>query len=87
MCCWRPVPLIFVRTAEKGEVYTWGWGGNWLTNCGALGHGSYESQGTPKLVEGLADVKITQICCGTVHTIALAADGKVVMLAFSPISG
>lgn len=66
---------------EEGEVYTWGR----ITSKGVpiLGHGPYNGdpciilQPTPRRVNALSHVKITQLALGQHHAICLASDGKV----------
>lgn len=54
-----------------GELFTWGKGKD-----GVLGHGDEADQPTPKRVEALEGVKVTQVACSYSHTVALDADGK-----------
>ena len=56
-----------VRT-EDGQVYTFGIGQN-----GQLGHGDKENKTVPALVQSLESKHITQVYCGTYHTIALTS--------------
>jgi alpha-tubulin suppressor-like RCC1 family protein len=61
---------------EKGELYTFGTG-NW----GVLGHGNEDSVNfnKPKLVEYFAknNIKVSKVCMGDFHTMALSEDGSV----------
>lgn len=61
-----------VALSSDGEVYTWGFGKD-----GALGHGSRDSVGTPKKVEGLAGKHVTEVACGREFTLALTSTGEV----------
>eukprot|EP00474_Spongospora_subterranea_P008941 CRZ09399.1 hypothetical protein [Spongospora subterranea] len=61
--------------SNNGRVYTWGWGGNWYSGCGGLGHGDTKSVLNPKMVEALSDINISQVRCGKYHTLALSKDG------------
>ncbi|CEP00073.1 Regulator of chromosome condensation (RCC1) repeat [Plasmodiophora brassicae] len=63
--------------SEQGRVYTWGWGGRWLTGCGGLGHGDLKSAESPKRVEALDGQRVVQVACGKYHTLARTDDGKV----------
>jgi alpha-tubulin suppressor-like RCC1 family protein len=56
-----------------GDVYTWGDG-----FCGQLGHGDKRPITTPKQVTtgGLDDECISNITCGSRHTIAISEDGE-----------
>ena len=55
-----------------GKVLTWGTG-----SFGQLGHGDYEHQPTPKVIESLLDVPISEIYAGLSHTEMMTARGKV----------
>eukprot|EP00639_Heterosigma_akashiwo_P013644 CAMPEP_0206369776 /NCGR_PEP_ID=MMETSP0294-20121207/5506_1 /ASSEMBLY_ACC=CAM_ASM_000327 /TAXON_ID=39354 /ORGANISM="Heterosigma akashiwo, Strain CCMP2393" /LENGTH=577 /DNA_ID=CAMNT_0053816611 /DNA_START=236 /DNA_END=1968 /DNA_ORIENTATION=+ len=64
-----------VALSEEGRVYTWGHGGE-----GRLGVGQCERIGvpdtspTPALVSSLSNVKIRQVSCGALHSLALDAE-------------
>eukprot|EP01038_Epipyxis_sp_PR26KG_P007864 gene7864-10673_t len=64
---------------DKGKVYTWGHGGDWMSGGGQLGHGSRASENNPKLVSALfeADLKISQVSCGGRFTLFLTTEGEV----------
>lgn len=66
---------------EKGHVWTWGWGGSFLSGSGALGHGDSEAHAAPKLVLALKEegVKVAQISAGGVHMAARTAGGNLWM--------
>lgn len=44
---------------SRGEVYTWGKGGN-----GQLGHGDYDNRERPTLIEALKDMQVKSVVCG-----------------------
>lgn len=52
---------------DRGELYSWGGG-----MYGKLGHGNESGHSQPCLVEALKNVFLTQIACGSRHTIALS---------------
>lgn len=52
---------------DRGELYSWGGG-----MYGKLGHGNESGHSRPCLVEALKNVFLTQIACGSRHTIALS---------------
>ncbi|KAG8235979.1 hypothetical protein J437_LFUL015133, partial [Ladona fulva] len=57
---------------EDGRVYTWGWG-----VYGQLGHGDVEDCVVPTVVKALqGKEKITRICGGHCHSLALTDDGS-----------
>ncbi|KAL3134847.1 hypothetical protein ABBQ32_007815 [Trebouxia sp. C0010 RCD-2024] len=57
---------------HDGELYTWGDGAG-----GCLGYGNTLRQFIPRQVEkGLGDFSITQVSCGTFHTCAVSAGGR-----------
>lgn len=47
-------------------LYTWGWGEH-----GQLGHGNFDSQQYPKLVERFASSFTTSVSCGGFHTLSI----------------
>lgn len=53
----------------SGSVYTWGWGIH-----GQLGHGSSDSEYTPRLLQFKQPV--IQIAAGHAHSLILTTDGK-----------
>lgn len=52
-------------------VQTWG-----LGQDGRLGHGDTASQWLPMRVEALADVIVSQVACGGLHTAVLTVEGE-----------
>ncbi len=71
---------------EKGEMYTFGTG-NW----GVLGHGNEKNvpHTEPKLVEYFSknNIKISKVCMGDFHTMALSDDGSVYTWGFAGKKG
>ncbi|CAM9211439.1 unnamed protein product, partial [Choristocarpus tenellus] len=59
---------------EAGELYTWGGG-----MYGKLGHGNESGHPRPCLVRHLVEegAKVTQIACGSRHTVVLTSAGQV----------
>lgn len=57
---------------SHGNVYSWGQG-----EGGLLGHNDSKSQNSPKIIEGLRNVLIENICCGGLHTLALSKNGMI----------
>ncbi|XP_063909178.1 serine/threonine-protein kinase Nek8 isoform X2 [Zophobas morio] len=57
---------------KEGIVFSCGDG-----QGGCLGHGDWNSLQTPKIIDSLGNVNITQIRCGDEHVVALSTDGKV----------
>mmetsp|Transcript_11579 Transcript_11579/g.37076 ORF Transcript_11579/g.37076 Transcript_11579/m.37076 type:complete len:406 (+) Transcript_11579:3-1220(+) len=59
--------------AADGSVYAWG-----LEASGQLGLGSRRTKAhTPALVEALSGAGVTQLSCGSYHTLARTAEGEV----------
>ena len=56
-----------IALSPLGQIFSWGQG-----EGGLLGHGDLLIQASPKIIEGLRNVPIDSICCGGLHTIALA---------------
>mmetsp|Transcript_29055 Transcript_29055/g.41088 ORF Transcript_29055/g.41088 Transcript_29055/m.41088 type:complete len:593 (-) Transcript_29055:1722-3500(-) len=54
----------------NGDLYTWGGG-----MYGKLGHGSESGHSTPKRVEDLAGLVVSQIACGSRHTAVITSTG------------
>jgi len=55
-----------------GAVWSWGAGGD-----GRLGHGEEQWKLLPKKVEALADRRAIAVSAGTLHSLAITADGAV----------
>jgi alpha-tubulin suppressor-like RCC1 family protein len=51
-------------------VRSWG-----VDQHGSLGHGDFQHEDRPKLVEGLRGIRVVEVSMGDEHTLALAADG------------
>jgi len=62
----------------SGRLWTWGWGGGWLSGGGHLGHGDRADKPTPTLVTTLDDggYRIKSVSCGEAHTLILTDDGE-----------
>jgi hypothetical protein len=60
---------IRARTYSQACALTWGWGA-----CGQLGHGDYENQYSPKVVEEIHKMSWSTVIsadCGAAHTAAI----------------
>jgi RCC1 and BTB domain-containing protein len=57
---------------NNGELFTWGGG-----MYGKLGHGSESGCSTPRKVEGLGDVHVGSVACGSRHTVAVTSTGAI----------
>jgi E3 ubiquitin-protein ligase HERC2 len=57
---------------EEEEVLSWGRG-----TYGKLGHGNTQDQPSPKRIEALLGVRVSQVVVDAYHTLALAEDGQV----------
>ena len=68
-----------LAVSDKGQVFSWGWGGSNLPggDTGALGHGDRQNQPVPKCIAGLEGIHVVQAACGSKHSLALDADGNV----------
>jgi len=58
--------------SNLGELFTWGGG-----MYGKLGHGNEDGHSTPKKVEALKGLTISQIACGSRHTAVITLPGEV----------
>lgn len=66
---------------DDGGVLTWGVS----SGCGELGHSSQEGVlGSPRRVDALADVHVTQVACGAARTAAVSADGNLLLMGCVP---
>lgn len=63
---------------SDGRLYTWGWGGSWLSGGGQLGHGSRDSLNQPELVKAVDEggYRVSRVSCGEGHTLLLTDDGE-----------
>jgi E3 ubiquitin-protein ligase HERC2 len=69
--------VVVVRAAafaigEDGELFSWGRG-----EGGRLGHGDAQDRPSPKRVERLWDIWVSNVAVGSQHAVALAEDGLV----------
>ena len=62
--------IMTTYDTEKTMVYSWGCG-----NDGRLGHGNFQDQALPHLVEDIAHLDFTKICCGFLHSACLSNNG------------
>lgn len=62
-----------VAVNSKGQVYSWGSGGE-----GQLGHGNTSNQSTPRLVQDVPPV--AKVACGGGHTALMTQDFKLMMV-------
>ncbi|KXJ19610.1 ultraviolet-B receptor UVR8 [Exaiptasia diaphana] len=56
---------------NNGQLLTWGKGGPWL------GYDCLSKETSPRLVQGLDDIKVVQVSCGLKHTLVCSKNGKV----------
>mmetsp|Transcript_15912 Transcript_15912/g.25810 ORF Transcript_15912/g.25810 Transcript_15912/m.25810 type:complete len:606 (+) Transcript_15912:105-1922(+) len=56
----------------NGDLYTWGGG-----MYGKLGHGNEAGHSTPKRVEALVGLNVSQIACGSRHTAIITSSGAI----------
>ena len=64
-------PYHTVALSRNGEVFTWG-----RDDLGQLGHGDWIHRNVPMKVESLCGETIVKVACGSRHTAALTAGGK-----------
>jgi alpha-tubulin suppressor-like RCC1 family protein len=57
---------------EDGELFSWG-----KVIFGTLGHGDGQNQPSPKRIEALRGVRVSQVSVGSLHVLALTEDGLV----------
>jgi len=71
--------LHTVVLTEEGNVFTWGWGGSFMSGAGALGLGSMESKKRPEkvLFGGGDEVKLAKVATGKNHVMALGVSGEI----------
>ena len=61
-----------------GRVYSWGWGGSWLSGGGQLGSGGREHRYAPAPVAGaLEGATVASLSAGEGHSVFLTDDGEV----------
>ena len=64
--------------SAEGDVYAWG-----LESSGQLGLGSARTKAhTPRKVDALCRLGVTQLSCGSYHTLALTGSGEVYSTGF-----
>ena len=56
----------------NGDLYTWGGG-----MYGKLGHGNEAGHSTPKRVDALVGLAVSQIACGSRHTAIITSSGAI----------
>ena len=63
---------------KSGRVYSWGWGGSFMTGVSGLGHGDAKTQKMPKQIDTFQNerVHIAQVETGELHSLALTDDGE-----------
>lgn len=59
---------------SDGNLYTWGGGKTPQYNKGQCGHGTTEFYPVAKRVEGLAQKRVEQVACGSMHTLVVTDD-------------
>lgn len=61
-----------LAVTENGDLYSWGHGG-----YGQLGHADIDKSAPVLVKSNLGDRKVTQVACGSYHSLALTANGEV----------
>ena len=61
-----------VLLTSKGQVLTCG-----MSQSGQLGHGDTTAKANPTIIDIFSDMTITDIACGSRHTVLLTSDGDV----------
>ena len=61
-----------IGLTSSGQCYSWG-----QNTYGQLGIGNTKETKRPHLIKTLSDLTVTQISCGSYHSMALTSDGKV----------
>ena len=64
--------ILFFVLPENGDLYSWGHGG-----YGQLGHADIDKSAPVLVKSNLGDRKVTQVACGSYHSLALTANGEV----------
>lgn len=59
---------------DEGRLYSWGGGGQ-SYNKGQCGHGNDHDVSEPKQVQFFDGVRVTQVCAGSFHTLAVTENG------------
>jgi alpha-tubulin suppressor-like RCC1 family protein len=78
LCGFKIIDIVAGRyhmmaLTEDGKVFTWG-----QNNCAQLGHDEMNQDfHKPSIVKALKDEKITKICCGHSHSLALNDRGEI----------
>eukprot|EP01156_Anaeramoeba_ignava_P022563 Anaeramoba_ignava/c20794_g3_i2.p1 GENE.c20794_g3_i2~~c20794_g3_i2.p1 ORF type:complete len:859 (-),score=337.64 c20794_g3_i2:45-2471(-) len=57
---------------DTGNVFSWG-----LNNKGQLGHGDYENDSKPKLIQKLKNNQIKSVSAGDFHSLVLSENGEI----------
>ena len=73
-----------IALSDKGEVYSWGFGGEkgflgiFRRDPGAIGHGDWKHYFTPKKIKYFNEnnIVIKDISCGVSHSVAISTEGK-----------
>jgi E3 ubiquitin-protein ligase HERC2 len=63
---------IALAIGQQGELFSWG-----QFKCRLLGHGDEKEQPSPKRVEALRGIRVSNASIGKIHALALADDGLV----------
>ena len=64
--------VLLIHIIDNGELYSWGHGG-----YGQLGHNEPDKSKPSQVLASISGKKITQVACGSYHSMALTADGEV----------
>lgn len=68
--CWTSA-YVHMALSRTGKLYAWGRGQD-----GLLGHGSFNDQLVPKVIEALENKVIVNLSLGPVHCLAQSVDGE-----------